>query len=184
MLENLKTYSVPELRKMVSEHNKKIKKEVTSELKVKRKEMRAAMLKERLIDIKGIKDKDVIMKIMIDREVFKDVEAKKILTKEERQIEIDTFLKPLVRVSKSEYKKNKDDAELNKSVKEILKKAKMAQIKTGLTQKKLFLKIKEAALKNKIVIKEKPKRPDKPTRKAPKLIERKGKKNLIVRNPK
>jgi len=140
--ENLNSYSIPQLRVLVREHNKKVNISIRNELK----EIRGRMKEKRLIKIVGDKDKkSIINKMLKHKEHFKDIPKKKELSEDSQNEFIDKVINPLYTKIVKEYMSDGDLDELEDGVSELYKLSKEEGLEIFQSKKKMVKElIKEA----------------------------------------
>tara|TARA_R110000822_G_scaffold298531_1_gene421306 strand:- start:1551 stop:2420 length:870 start_codon:yes stop_codon:yes gene_type:complete len=175
--ENLNSYSIPQLRVLVREHNKKVNISIKNELK----EVRGRMKEKRLIKIVGDKDKNsIIEKMMKHKDHFKDVPKKKELSEDEQNEYIDNVINPLYTKIVKEYMADGDLDELEDGVSELYKLSKSKGLEIFQSKKKMVKDLIKEAEEDKKKEEEdkknnKPPRPKNP----PLFIYKNGKLRLI-----
>ena len=140
MKDILETYRTTELRSIVFEHNKKIRKIVREDLK----KIRQNILDKRLINLKGKKRGEIIEIISENKRFFKHVKPKPQKPKREPEFVIDKILQPKINEAYKQYAKDRDLDELEDAVKKIRKTATENGLKTYHTKAKLVSMVKEA----------------------------------------
>ena len=175
--ENLNSYSIPQLRVLVREHNKKVNISIKNELK----EVKGRMKEKRLIKIVGDKDKNsIIEKMMKHKDHFKDVPKKKELSEDEQNEYIDNVINPLYTKIVKEYMADGDLDELEDGVSELYKLSKSKGLEIFQSKKKMVKDLIKEAEEDKKKEEEdkknnKPPRPKNP----PLFIYKNGKLRLI-----
>lgn len=157
--ENLESYSIPQLRLLVKEHNKKVQSFIKDELK----SIREKFKEEKLIKIIGIKDKTIIIDKMLKQEShFINVPKKVLKSQEEKEVVMSGKMQTLLNSIYKNYKKDGDKDEVEDGIKQLFIIAKNNEIPIKLSKGKMSNEIIKDVQEEKKKEEGKPPRPAKP----------------------
>ena len=132
--EVLNSYSVPELRQIVKIHNKSVNEFIKDEIKMLRDKFKA----DKLIKITGIKDKNEIVKIMLEKEKhFVNIPFKVPVTEAEKNQYLADVVHPTIDKLTNDYIADKDKDEVEDGLKILFKEVKAKELNLPMTKSQI-----------------------------------------------
>ena len=129
--EILESYSVPELREIVKILNKSVNEFIKDEIKAIREKFKA----DKLIKVVGVKDKDEIVKIMMEKKShFKNIPFKIPITEQEKTQYLAEVVHPTLDKLTKDYVADKDKDEVTDGLNILFKEVKAKEIKLPMTK--------------------------------------------------